>query len=157
MKRWMSTIVLVALVLCVVGCDGATKRVARDRLEGKAPVELVSGVLDLRYVENRGAAFNAERVLPQRWGRHVIVLVRLLLVPLLVFVWIRRRPGWWGEVGFALLVGGALGNLVDTVVRGFVVDFVHLAHWPVFNVADVAILMGMVLVVLRGQRVALAV
>jgi signal peptidase II len=59
--------------------------------------------------------------------------------------WSRRTASWLEQCAYALLVAGGLGNILDRANRGFVVDFIHLRSWPVFNVADIAITIGMVL------------
>jgi len=152
-------LLLIAVVLLVAGCDQATKRWAEDELAGAPPAEVVAGHVDLTYAENHGVAFNAERLLPGA-GRPLLIAIGAAGCLFLGVLWYRRR----GEVsartaGYALVLGGAAGNLIDRVARGHVVDFVHLHGWPVFNVADVAIALGAVLLVLgehRSQRRATA-
>ena len=152
MKRWISTACVVAVALGVFGCDTATKSMARDRLEGGQPVHLLSGVLELRYVENPGMAFNLERLLPERIRRPLLLLAGFLFVPLIVVVLRRRSSPPLELVGIALLIGGAAGNHYDRVFRGHVVDFIHVTHWPVFNVADTALVAGAALVVIAAWR-----
>lgn len=146
-------LLLVALVLLVAGCDQATKSWAEDELAGEPPTEIVAGRVDLTYAENHGVAFNAERVLPAGATTPLIVLAALAALTTLGVLWYRRR----GEVsartaGYALVLGGAAGNLIDRIVRGHVVDFVHVHGWPVFNVADVAIGAGAALLLLAEWR-----
>lgn len=152
MRRWIPTAAVVAVALGVFGCDGATKSLARDRLEGGRPVDLVSGVLELRYVENPGMAFNAERLLPEKVRRPLLLVVGFLFVPVIVLALRGRQPPPAELAGIALLIGGAAGNHFDRVFRGHVVDFIHVTHWPVFNVADMALVAGAVLVVLAALR-----
>ncbi len=151
--------VSVGLLFGLVGCDHATKRTAEAALKGRGPVILVAGVADLRYAENHGIAFNLERVLPGGLPRPLLVGVVVAVLAALVVAWVRRK----GElsattVGYAFIVAGALGNLIDRLAWGYVIDFIHVRHWPVFNVADVSIGVGMGLVLLgmlrerRGQQ-----
>ena len=64
----------------------------------------------------------------------------------------RKRATRTQHVGFALVLAGALGNVVDRAARGYVIDFIHLTRWPVFNVADIAVVAGMTLLMLAALR-----
>ena len=134
---------LAALLVGLVGCDHATKIAARAALGEGRVVTVIPNVLDLRYAENRGTAFS---VFPGAHGAGTMVLlvaVSLFAIGALVVYWWRvRKNGAATQLACALVVAGAIGNLADRAVRGFVVDFVHLHHWPIFNVADVAITIG---------------
>lgn len=141
------------VVAGVVGCDGVSKQRAQAALRGQPPVPLVAGVLDLRYAENRGVAFNLERILPERARRPLVLGAGLVLLPALALAWRARRAGSLTlHLGFAALLGGAVGNLGERVLRGYVIDFIHVPPWPVFNVADVAIVVGVALLAIAGRR-----
>ena len=78
-----------------------------------------------------------------------------VLTAIALIAWARRRRARLAEqIGYAVLLGGALGNLVDRLARGYVVDFLHLHHWPVFNVADVAVVAGAVFLAIVSGRAA---
>jgi signal peptidase II len=139
----MRKLALVSLVLLLFGCDHATKLAARETLAHGPPVN----VMQLHYVENRDVAFSLFRSLgwdfPSRAPRAILPVVAVAVVLLLVTWWRMRRDGsFLLHAGFATVVAGALGNLVDRVLRGYVVDFVHVRGWPVFNVADAAVVLG---------------
>ena len=145
-KRRVGALLTVALV--VLGIDLVTKLVAVAQLTEAEMVEVLDGVLRLRLVRNPGAAFGVAQGL-------TIALTVIAVVVILVILRISRRlrsPGW--AVGFGMVLGGAIGNLVDRLfrapgpLRGHVVDFLELPHFPVFNVADSAIVTGGVLLVL---------
>jgi signal peptidase II len=143
---------LLACVVCLVGCDHATKLAAETALRDHAPLAVAPGV-DLLYTENHGVAFSAlERlsIHPAAW-----VLVALALAETLVVLgwwWRRRRAGKLEHAAFALLVAGALGNTIDRAARGHVVDFIHVHFWPVFNVADILVAGGMLLLAALSWR-----
>jgi len=140
-------------VLLLTGCDLATKELARQQLKGRPGVNLVSGVLRLTYVENRDTGFGLLRFIPESPRRSVIVGIDLLMVPLLLWFWLRRAgQDWKAQLGCMALLAGALGNLGDRLLRGYVVDFMHLRHWPVFNVADVLLVIGVGLITLSFWR-----
>jgi len=146
-------LMLALLVMGVVGCDQGSKELAERQLAAQPPHELVAGRLDLDYHQNRGMAFNAERALPCGARTLAVVIGALAVLGLVGFAWYRQRgAGRMVQVGFGLVVAGALGNLLDRALRGYVVDFVHLHGWPVFNVADVAIAVGAGLLVVGSFR-----
>jgi signal peptidase II len=150
-RRTIHVILLFALVTGVVGCDGATKQIARSHLRAGGPVSIVSGVLSLAYTENEGMAFNADRVIPEGLRKPLVLLSRLAILILVGVIWYRRRGEPLLEhAAYALLVAGAVGNLGEMILRGHVTDFIYLVHWPVFNVADVSIVAGMVLLALAS-------
>jgi signal peptidase II len=151
-KRALSCLfLLVALLLA--GCDHATKHAASTLLPRGGAVEIVRGVFDLRYAENRDTAFSLSRLL--RFEEKQAVLVGLALVALAsisLMWWRRRKAASVEQLGYAFIVGGALGNVLDRALRGYVVDFMHLHRWPVFNVADVAIVIGVGLLSFSALR-----
>lgn len=140
---------LLLLTLSLFGCDHATKVAAESSLAG-AGVDLVSGVLELRYVPNRDTAFGMFHTLGVPHTPGVLVAVASVAVLAVVGMWIaqRKRASRAQHVGFALVLAGALGNVVDRAVRGYVVDFIHVTRWPVFNVADIAVVAGGLLLLL---------
>lgn len=146
--------VLTGLTL-LVGCDHATKFAAKSELEGQRPQALIRGVIGLRYTENTDVAFNLLRAVPERVRAPLlIVLGAAAMLGLLGALLLRRRGLEFARVALLLLTAGALGNYLDRVVRGYVVDFVQIPHWPVFNVADIYVTAGAVLLawsVLRGR------
>lgn len=138
---------------CVLLLDVLTKVIAVAALEGQAPVRLLGGGIYLVLYRNPGAAFSLATGLT--W---LLTLIALGVV-VMIIRWAPRlrSPGW--AVGLGLVLGGALGNLVDRLLRdpgplrGHVVDFLSLlapdgSVWPVFNLADSAIVCGGVLLVL---------
>ncbi len=146
----------VLLLLGVAGIawalDVLTKIVAVDALTGRAPVEVVPGVLDLTLTRNPGAAFSLGTgfTLVLTVVALVVVLVLLRLAP-------RVHSRLWA-LALGLLLGGALGNLTDRTfrepgpLRGHVVDFLRLPNWPVFNLADSCIVIAAVLIAVQSLR-----
>lgn len=144
-------LLLAALAGLVLVADVVSKSVAVRALADRGPVELIPGVLDLQLTRNSGAAFSV--------GTGATLVFTLIAVGVVVAVVLsarRLRSHGWALVLGGLL-GGALGNLTDRVfrspglLRGEVVDWIHLHHWPVFNLADSAIVIaGIAAVVLSG-------
>jgi signal peptidase II len=144
---------LMLMTLALVGCDHATKAVAQSALAGRKPVALLPGVLDLRYAENHDTAFSLLRGI--EWPGKVVTLavLSMLQIAVVLFLWWRhRRASLVEQAGYALVIAGAIGNALDRFGRGFVIDFIHLHRWPVFNVADVAIVAGGLLLLLSFAR-----
>jgi signal peptidase II len=140
--------VLAALVL-LVGCDHATKGVAKAELDSGGTRELIRGVVDLRYVENTDIAFNLLRWVPEVIRKPgLLVLGGVAISVLALWLLHARKEPWLRRFALVLVFAGAVGNYLDRVVRGYVVDFVHVHHWPVFNVADVYISVGYALLAL---------
>lgn len=147
MTKIFDRLAVLALLSLLVGCDHTTKGIAKAELEGGKSVELIGGVLDLRYVENTDIAFNLLRWIPLEIRSPALLITGAVAV-LGLFTLLMFRPRSEGlavRSAFVLLVAGAIGNYVDRVVRGYVVDFVHLHQWPVFNVADAYLVVGFLL------------
>ena len=138
---------LLALIAVLVGCDHTTKHMAQSNLRDQPDVELVSGVLDLTYTENTDVGFSLLRAVPVEIRRPLLIALGVLMVPLLALMWFyRRRDATRAEhVAYALFLAGALGNVGDRIMRGYVIDFIHLHHWPIFNVADICLTVGAIL------------
>jgi signal peptidase II len=147
MARRVSRFLVALLFLAAAGCDGATKHSAKVVLEGRAPVQVVRGLVELRYTENRDCAFNAlERLHLSSTGPLLLLVTTLAGIAVAALWWRRMNASPAEHAGFALVAAGAAGNVADRALRGYVVDFIHVAHWPVFNVADAAIVVGAMLI-----------
>jgi signal peptidase II len=127
----------VALVAAtVVVLDQATKALVRATIERGERVSVLPGV-DLVHTRNSGVAFGAL----SGGGAAVTIVVAVALAALLgYFATHVRRPLFWLPTG--MLLGGALGNVIDRIRDGAVTDFIKLPAWPAFNVADIAITCG---------------
>jgi signal peptidase II len=142
-RVWLLTGVVAAGVLVA---DQLVKELVRSGIERGETRDLVAGV-KLVNTRNTGVAFGQL----QGAGLIVSLLIAAAVVALLVYVARNaRRPLVWLPAG--LLLGGALGNIVDRVREGAVVDFLKLPHWPAFNVADAAITVGVVTLVYVMER-----
>ena len=135
----------------VIVLDWFTKQRVSEALELYRPVEVFSW-LNIMLAHNYGAAFSflSDAGGWQRW----FFIVLASVVSLVLLVWLLRLPRreWVTGLGLALVLGGAIGNLVDRIQLGYVVDFidVHFGgwHYPAFNVADSAITCGVILLLL---------
>ncbi|HEC15482.1 MAG TPA: lipoprotein signal peptidase [Sedimenticola sp.] len=148
MLRWLW------LSAAVIGLDLGTKRLAETVLSPYEPLKLTS-FFDLTLMYNTGAAFSflSDQDGWQRWFFVVVaVLVTLVLGGWLATLKTGERLA---AAALSLIIGGALGNLVDRVLYGHVTDFIHLHYqqwyWPAFNIADSAITVGVVLILLARR------
>ena len=143
---------LLALTL-LVGCDHATKLAAKSELEGQRPHSLIHGLLDLRYTENTDVAFNLLRAVPERVRAPLLVVLgAAAMLGLLAALLVRRGGLGFARFALLLMTAGALGNYLDRILRGYVVDFIRVPHWPVFNVADVYVTAGALLLAWSALR-----
>ncbi len=136
--------------LAVVLVDQLTKAwiVQYFRYEGgQAPIPILGQVLTLFYVQNTGVAFS---LFAGQNIKFALIFIALVVVGYLYWRF-RESPSLWLRLGFALVLGGAVGNLIDRFTRGYVVDFIHfqipgIFNFAVFNVADSAITIGVFLI-----------
>ncbi len=140
-----------ALLVCVavIALDQITKHTIGTWLAPGQVRHVIPGV-KLVYERNTGVAFS----FLAGTGALVYVVTGLALAALVTFLMLRpERRLLWLPTG--MLVGGAIGNLIDRVTIGSVIDFIKLPHWPVFNLADTCITLGVIILVLvieRGPR-----
>jgi signal peptidase II len=131
-------VVLLLTAAAVIVADQVSKAFVRMLLPVQAPVWLIPRVLSLNHVRNSGAAFSI-----LQGQRFVFIGIALLVLCALGWAWFRFRPSNpWVVVALGLVVGGAVGNLIDRAVAGTVTDFIDAQVWPVFNVADSSVLVG---------------
>ncbi len=144
------------LAVAVLVLDQLTKLAVIAHLEAYVDVIALTGFFNLVHVHNTGAAFSLFADQPG-WQRFFFIGVALIAT--IVIVWLLARPRADGRafrMALALILGGAIGNVIDRVLYGHVVDFldIHLAgwHWPAFNVADSAITIGAILLIWQSWR-----
>jgi signal peptidase II len=147
-----SLILLVTIAGFILALDWWTKRWATDNLAGRAPVNLVGEFVRFTYTRNSGVAFGLGAGV--RFPYYLFSIVAAIVI---LYLFVRQRvPSLSRQVALALILGGALGNLVDRLKSGEVVDFIEIGwgrwHWPVFNVADSAVTIGVVLFALAWSR-----
>ena len=137
-------------VFLLVGLDQWTKHLAATYLKGRPPVSLISGVLELQYLENRGAAFGIMQ--NQQW---FFLAVCAVAVPAALYAYCilpKTRRMMPLHIFLILAVSGGIGNAMDRVIHGYVVDFIYfsLIDFPIFNVADCYVVIFGVLLIFYG-------
>lgn len=144
-------ITLVSIATAVAAIDQLTKSVLVSAIRpgpSSARIDFLGGWMAIEYTENRGAAFGLFSGL----APILVVASVVILVGLLLHYSRQTRPPLWETVAIGSIAGGAIGNLVDRVRLGYVVDFVSVGPWPNFNVADSAITIGVVMLIWGWMR-----
>lgn len=145
------------IALAVLLLDRITKRVVAQTIPLDDAINIIPGFFRLTHLENTGAAFSlfADSTSPFRTTLLIVFSVAALAV-VSVLLWKDRRTFHAGTLALSLILGGALGNLWDRMVDGKVTDFLDFYlgthHWPPFNIADSAIVVGALLLLLRMLR-----
>lgn len=151
--RWL---VFLAFVLAITGCDHATKLMAASTLPEGEKLSVISGVLSLEQARNTDSAFSLLSVVIPVTPRLAILKTTATLGALFIagLAWSRfGRANGTERLALACLLGGAAGNAIDRWRWGYVIDFIHVEYWPIFNVADIALSLGAGLLLLSAWQV----
>ena len=137
------------LFVILVIADQLTKHLAVVRLKNQAAYNLINGILEFNYLENRGAAFG---VLQNQ--KYFFVFVALIFIGVIVFVLIKvptQKKYYSLNILLVMIAAGAVGNMIDRVRYDYVVDFIYLVciQFPIFNVADIYVTTATVILVFQ--------
>jgi signal peptidase II len=143
-----------SIALIVVLLDRWTKHLAATRIAMYSNIQVIPGFFRITHTENTGAAFSLFADSPAHWKTAMLIAFSLVaMVIVTVLLWRQSHALTVTAIALSLILGGATGNLWDRVARGRVVDFllvyVKQYQWPVFNLADSAIVIGATLLVLE--------
>ncbi len=135
----------ICLMVAVVLSDQLLKFYIQQNVPLNVSYEVIPGVLSIGYVRNFGAAWSMW--LGQRWLLSIISLVALVIFG---YYFKKLHHNWGYGLGFSLLIGGTLGNLLDRLFSGYVVDMFELdfINFPVFNIADCALTLGVIVILI---------
>lgn len=132
------------LIAVLVAVDQLTKYVVVSNMELGEHIEVIPGLLDWCYIHNSGAAFGLLQ--NQRWI--FLVITGLVAVVAIGFLFYKKCDNWMLRTIIILLVGGGVGNMIDRIALGYVVDFISLSFFPpIFNFADICVCVGAALMV----------
>lgn len=143
------------LTVFVIVLDQVSKQVAANVLEMYKPVAVMP-MFNWTLMHNTGAAFSflSDETGWQRWFFTMIALV----VSAVLIAWTSKLKAEdkWQAIAFALVMGGAVGNVIDRMLHGYVIDFIDVYyqdwHWPAFNIADSAIFVGVAILIIESFR-----
>ena len=142
------------LALFIVLLDRWTKRLVAARIAMYSHIQVIPGFFRITHTENPGAAFSLFADSPSHWKTVMLISFSVIaMIVVSILLWNQSRPFTMTGIALSLILGGAFGNLWDRVAAGRVVDFLDVYygtyHWPVFNLADSAIVVGASLLVLE--------
>jgi signal peptidase II len=154
MTKNSARLLYVFIAVVVVLLDRWTKHVVAQRISLYSHIQIIPGFFRLTHTENTGAAFSLFADSPAPWKTTLLIAFSgIALVVVSVLLWKNHHAHIATGIGLSLIMGGALGNLWDRLARGRVVDFLLFYYkryqWPVFNLADSAIVVGAGLLVLE--------
>jgi len=149
---------LFLMLIFFAGCnsDLYTKKLASNNLKGNSPKVIIDNLFELQYAENRAIAFGLLRNIPDATRHAVIIVLSGIIISVLTCViWKNRKDGLLKLLPLFIILAGAMGNLLDRIYHGYVIDFIHLHYkeklsWPVFNVADILICVGVGLLLFQA-------
>jgi signal peptidase II len=128
----------------VIFLDQVTKEIVRRTVAINGKIEIIRGYFEISYAENTGAAFGMFQ-----GQNRIFIIVGLAAIGFIILYYRQFRENIWMRISLGLLMGGALGNLIDRVVFHYVTDFIrvrwwlmHLRWWPAFNIADASVFVG---------------
>jgi signal peptidase II len=142
------------VALFIVLLDRWSKRLVASRIAMYTHIQVIPGFFRITHTENTGAAFSLFADSPSHWKTVMLISFSVIaMIVVSILLWNQSRPFTITGVALSLILGGAFGNLWDRVAAGRVVDFLDVYyrtyHWPVFNLADSAIVVGASLLVLE--------
>ena len=140
----------IMIAVLVVGLDRFTKWLVSQRISLHDSVDVIPGLFRLTHVQNQGAAFGLFAESPSEWKVAMLILFSVAALAVVsALLWKNGNAMNATAIALSLVFGGALGNLWDRVASGRVIDFLDFYigshHWPAFNVADSAIVVGALL------------
>lgn len=134
---------LFVLPLAVVILDQFSKYIVVENMALGESIPIIEEVFHLTYILNPGAAFGM-------FAHNRLFFIAIAVVVIGIIIWTRREilaSPWEVKAGCGLFLGGAIGNLIDRARQGLVIDFFDFRIWPVFNIADIAICIGVGLII----------
>ncbi len=130
------------MIIMIIAFDQITKYIAKSTLYPDKAIHFIDGFLEFRYAENTGVAFSMFS-----GGRWVfIILTSAVAIGMLVYMFTRAQKNLWLYWSLGVIVAGAIGNLIDRIFLGYVIDFINptFVRFAVFNIADCAVTLGTV-------------
>lgn len=146
-RNYIRLLIDIIIIIILIVFDQFTKVLAVNNLKDKPSVELVKGVFELHYLENKGAAFGMLQ--NQKWLFLVIAILMVLAVVYILFKLPKQKKYFALRIGLLLIASGAVGNMIDRITTTYVVDFLYfvLINFPIFNVADIYVSVACVLII----------
>lgn len=146
----MTIIIILSIIFLII--DQITKILVVNQLLPGENIEIIKNIFSIIYTNNTGAAFSI------LLGKRIFLIVVAVLIIGVLLYYIKRNKieKKIDIIALSFVIGGSLGNLVDRIVRGYVIDFISIKignyNFPIFNVADILIVVGVFLLLLSSRR-----
>ncbi len=140
------------ICLVIVAADQLIKLVINNKFVYGQSLPVIKNIFHLTYVKNTGAAFG----IFQNQNMFFIISALIIIVIIAIYINIINKKSIWFKLAAGLILGGAVGNLIDRIRVGYVIDYLDFRIWPVFNLADSAIVIGagiMILLFIMGEEI----
>lgn len=152
-QRIVRTLAILAILISNIGCDQISKSIVRKHIDYHERISLMNNYLMLTKVENTGAFLSIGHSLPQPFKSLLLTIFPLTILAFaLLYLLTTKGLSNFAIIGICFVIGGGFGNIYDRIVHGSVTDFLHidfvLFRTGIFNMADVSIMIGMLLVLL---------
>lgn len=141
---------MIIVTLLILAIDQITKTIVRKSVSLMETIEVIKGFFEISYSENTGAVFGIFR-----GQNHIFVLVNIIAIIFIFIYYNQFRQSLWMKTALGFILGGALGNLSDRIFFGFVTDFLRIRvwffrflWWPNFNLADAAVCIGAIMLII---------
>ena len=151
----MTTAITLIVIAALAGLDQLIKFLVLTNIKPQNAVPVIDGIIRFRYVENTGAAFSM--LSDNTWILSIVT--GILIIGIIVYLILGKSSSKLETVSLVMIAAGGIGNLIDRIFRGFVVDFIEylFMEWGVFNFADILVTVGAVLLVIsvlfvKGER-----
>ncbi len=133
------------IIAIIIAVDQLSKYLIQSGMELNQTIPLINGVFHVTYIHNYGAAFS---IFQNKTG-FLIAIQLVVITGVIVYLIKRRKIDHWALLlSLSLIAAGGFGNLIDRAAKGYVIDFLDLRVWPIFNVADISVCVGCGLMVL---------
>lgn len=134
---------ILILIITTIVLDQIVKYYINLNMTVGQSIPIINDILHITYVLNPGAAFG---ILEHKRAFFILIVFVMLVISYYVYKK-NSKMNLFLKIGMALLIGGAIGNLIDRVKTGYVIDFIDFRIWPVFNIADIAIVIGVGIII----------
>ena len=155
-NKWLKYGLFITIIIVCVGCDQQTKIMAKEQLSYGQPIEYFDGLFKLIYAENTGAFLGLGDDLSPNLKYLFLIFIPTFVLFLFAVTYFKASSTFGQFIGMSLIVGGGIGNLIDRIAYGSVVDFMNISfggmRTGIFNFADVAVSAGLILLLFSIYR-----
>jgi signal peptidase II len=146
---------MMSLLVFIVGCDQVTKHMAQASLKSVAPLTYLGNTFRLEYSENKGAFLSLGAQFSESFRFWIFIVLVVVFLTIVVSKLLSSKIDLFSTIALSLIFAGGIGNLIDRVFNGYVVDFLNVGIGPIrtgiFNIADVAIMAGVFMLIFHHQ------